>query len=669
MALVSTLFAAPQHWETHVLDYVGFQAAAPWDGTGGATRHANRAVLCGASLRSPIVVAFVLPGDTAIYIGHSPSEYTPDPLQASPFDNSLVVLVGNDFMSVTPMALVDSATYRCTDANVYDVAYLTGANGHIAAPPVYQHATPANGTASSAAQRAQKLCVLPPSCHQIALTNAVNGRLSTLQFHALILAGPLASAVPAEVAAYEPVSHWWCLACHYTAGAVAPPSGIHNTCVTVTALVATLPGHFTGLSAHVARITAPLIARLGHGGPALSNATFNQGMLVLSNSMQETRDAQAALAIRNDVKTVRAERGEAVLQELFNLCYVNDETQLPPLWRIVANSNKNNAIAQVGAAISTRFLAANVGLSPDSIPVVTTQLFDQLFKRNMFGGSGTVMGEGLTPFAIVCPNHAEARAAQLASAAADRVASPDYADAVTIMTTDVRLPTNPYQAMEKLIGWSVLLDCVIGANHTVAVATHNFAMVAGASITQYCNGAVELSVAMPIIIAFLFEAQQKLFYWINRAMGATTAASRPTIPNYDDILQAFTMRTFRGAYPDNWTRHITPAVQQKAAAGATGTTKTPSKPANNNQPDAVLQKRYTDSGSPGLTAMMGGAGSEIIKRVPKAGNDAVCLAWTLQGKCRTGCERKANHRQLGTAVTTALHKFLDGCPGIKAPGP
>ena len=87
------------------------------------------------------------------------------------------------------------------------------------------------------------------------------------------------------------------------------------------------------------------------------------------------------------------------------------------------------------------------------------------------------------------------------------------------------------------------------------------------------------------------------------------------------------------------------------------------------QPDAVLQKRYRDSGSPALTAMMGGAGNERIKRVPKAGNDAVCLAWTLQGKCRTGCERKANHRQLSAAVSTALHKFLDECPGIKAPGP
>jgi hypothetical protein len=385
--------------------------------------------------------------------------------------------------------------------------------------------------------------------------------------------------------------------------------------------------------------------------------------------MQESRDAQAALAIRNDVVTVRSARGEAVLQELLNLCYVADEANLPPIWTLVANSTKNNALAQVHALISARFMAANIGLSPDSIPVVTTQLHDQIFKRNMFGGTGLVMGEGLSPFAIVCPNHAEARAAILASAAADRVEAPGFTDAVTIMTTDLRLPTNPFQAMEKLMGWSILLDCVIGANHTVAIATHNFVMVAGAAVMQYCNGAVELSVAMTKIISLLFAAQQKLFYWINRALGATTAAARPRIPDYDELLQQFTMSTFVGTYPETWKRHFAPAKQQKAATGATGTAKPPSKPADNGQPDAVLQKRYRDSGSPALTAMMGGAGSELIKRVPKAGNDAVCLAWTLQGKCRTGCERKSNHRQLSAAVTTALHKFLDECPLVTATGP
>ena len=122
MASVSNLFAAAEHWESPVLDYVGFQGVAPWDGAAGNTRHVNRAILCGASLRSPVVGAFMLPGDASIYIGHSPSEYAPDALQASPFDNALVVLVGNDLTSVTPLVLHESSTHCCTANRTFSLA-------------------------------------------------------------------------------------------------------------------------------------------------------------------------------------------------------------------------------------------------------------------------------------------------------------------------------------------------------------------------------------------------------------------------------------------------------------------------------------------------------------------------------------------------------------------
>ena len=78
------------------------------------------------------------------------------------------------------------------------------------------------------------------------------------------------------------------------------------------------------------------------------------------------------------------------------------------------------------------------------------------------------MGQGLTPFAIVCENHTEGHAATRASAAADADLRVRLKDACAIMTTDLRLPTNPHHAMEKLKGWSILLDCMIGAAHPVA---------------------------------------------------------------------------------------------------------------------------------------------------------------------------------------------------------
>ena len=137
-------------------------------------------------------------------------------------------------------------------------------------------------------------------------------------------------------------------------------------------------------------------------------------------------------------------------------------------------------------------------------------------------------------------------------------------------------------------------------------------------------------------------------------------AARPRIPNYDLLLEEFTMKTFKGEYPATWKHHIAPAKEPKEASGS-AKAKT-SQPEDNRQPDTVLQKRYQDSGSLALTPMMG----DLIKQVPKADKDAICLAWALQGKCCTGCDRKSNHRQLSAAIMSTLHDFLEKCPGITA---
>ena len=93
------------------------------------------------------------------------------------------------------------------------------------------------------------------------------------------------------------------------------------------------------------------------------------------------------------------------------------------------------------------------------------------------------MGYGLSPFTVVCENHAEGQAALKASAAAETAAGGasqfDLQDSYAIMTSNVHLPGSPDTAMEKLIGWSILVDVALGARHLCTVVTHNFALKAG----------------------------------------------------------------------------------------------------------------------------------------------------------------------------------------------
>ena len=119
MALVSDLFTAAEHWDT---PSSRLRQDSKLSRLGKTTlgRPAMRTVP--PSVESPYAPlwsgAFMLSGDASIYIGHSPSEYVPDVLQASPFDNNLIILAGNDLASVTPLVLHDRSTFRSANVHI-----------------------------------------------------------------------------------------------------------------------------------------------------------------------------------------------------------------------------------------------------------------------------------------------------------------------------------------------------------------------------------------------------------------------------------------------------------------------------------------------------------------------------------------------------------------------
>jgi hypothetical protein len=92
------------------------------------------------------------------------------------------------------------------------------------------------------------------------------------------------------------------------------------------------------------------------------------------------------------------------------------------------------------------------------------------------------------------------------------------------MTSDIRLPGTPYTAVEKLIGWSILVDVALGARHQCTTVTHDFVMKAGPLLLHFSNGMMPIKVPMGYILGMLFQAQQEFFLWLAQAKTATTAA-------------------------------------------------------------------------------------------------------------------------------------------------
>ena len=74
---------------------------------------------------SPVVVAFVVKGDEDhVHVGHSPTMCPADPTSVSPFDNLVIVLLGNDVDSSTPLALPASAIACVATVRALDVAII-----------------------------------------------------------------------------------------------------------------------------------------------------------------------------------------------------------------------------------------------------------------------------------------------------------------------------------------------------------------------------------------------------------------------------------------------------------------------------------------------------------------------------------------------------------------
>jgi hypothetical protein len=155
--------------------------------------------------------------------------------------------------------------------------------------------------------------------------------------------------------------------------------------------------------------------------------------------------------------------------------------------------------------------------------------------------------------------------------------------------------------VEKLIGWSVLMDVAPGARHPCATATHNFATSARPLLLRFSNGVTPIKVVMEHVLGTLFQTQQEFFLWLAQAKTATTAAGRPVLPDHARILKELSMGSYQIAKaPETWARLVTSPKEAKPAASLPKT----KDGGNNLQPNLVMQKRCKDSGSPALGAMM-----------------------------------------------------------------
>ena len=645
--LFSDLVAAAAKWADPTPSHADLLAAV---GAGSAADStACLRSIINVAARTPTLLCFIIEGDEDhIFVGHSPSIYPADITSPTAFDNLAVVMIGNDLSTCVPAILPTNAFGRTAEIRATRIDAITGAQGHGATPPVLRSGPHGSTAPDTDSFRARRAFLVDPAQAGPFLTTQATGRYTLPGFYAAFLQAPLAAGGAAATAA-EPLRDWFRLASTNATGdlgvlrcAVPSPAG---------------PIESQQLQAWHTRQRDAALARLGVGGPALSSAAFTLGVETLKTALEDTHKEKLDYDRTKEDKTFSDRHGAVQAQRMYRWCGVVDDAHLPEIHQLLAKASKAQAFGIIQGMIDERVTASRVPLTQAAGPMATTKIVQDVFRGLMPGGTGLTLGQGLSPFAVVCEGHAKAdktrrfiRQAEMTSSGV----SISLSDADKITSADLRLPTEPRAAEEKLYGWSIMVDLFHGKDQDIARQVRSFVIAVAPGLHQvYRNSGETSGAGMERINRVLFEAQQDYFQWLRDA----AAGLRPVVPTFSKIQTA--VLSFRvdnlSPVPSSWLTNIERGPQGSSsetheAAGVV--------PKFNAHADSALLRRFRDSGHSTIPAMLEGHDAQV----PKHQGQDVCLVWALKGECNPrNCKRKANHVRYPRAVVNAIHGLMDKC--------
>ena len=302
-----------------------------------------------------------------------------------------------------------------------------------------------------------------------------------------------------------------------------------------------------------------------------------------------------------------------------------------------------------------------VPLTYASAPIATSKLVDDVFRSYQVSGTGLVFAQGLTPFAIVCEGHAEEEATRKAlkhAELAESGTSMTLDDAARITTSDVRFPTSPQTAAEKLYGWSVVVDLFHGVNHDISEAVRRFVLAVGPALHRLANTFEDGGPSgMDLVCRVLYEAQQECFAWVTRK-GNTNRGDVPTFGSIQDKVLTYRAESL-STLPAAWYSMIDGPQSARRSANTPSASRQRAgvEPTFNSHADTRLMTRYREGGFQTISSMLEGHDVTIPKH---AGKD-VCLSWALKGSCSATCKRKAAHVRYSRDTIKSIHDLMDSC--------
>ena len=585
-----------------------------------------------------------------VYVGHSPSVFPAVPGQTSAFDNKLCVLVGNNLRTSACLVLEDNAFQRTSAIRCHTRDHITGADMYGAAPAVYSSGPHATSAPDTSEVRVRPAFLMQPVDAAAAISTQASGRYTLRAFYDNFIRGHF-DAGGDEANRIASLIAWWRAASTLTTGG---PTSIGITPIASMDVIA-----HQALTRWVTRVREDQMARLGIGGPGLSSAAFSLGLNQLQTTIRDTHTENLQFQRDRTQKSFTDKHGATLAQMLYNWTNVDTDDTLPEIHRLLAAAPKDRTYGIVSEKLLTRTATSPVPLTDTNAPIVTTKMIDEIYRGYRWPNSGQEFAAGLSPFAVVCEGHSEARDVRHKihkAVLAEGGTSITLADADTLTSTDVRFPTQAHVAAEKLYGWSVHVDILFGSNHPLADSVRELVLCVCPMFNTLVTNAATVDDGMDMIHRVMFEAQQDFFMWMRQCARADDPATRPAIPDFQRIKSAVTSlrADSLSAYPSTWKRLLTPSP----ATPSTGPSRSPPRAATfNSDADQELMNRFAASEYTSVGTMMDGKGCTI----PRVNGKQVCLVWALKGACTSGCKRKDVHVRYSAGINKAIGALLTKC--------
>lgn len=348
--------------------------------------------------------------------------------------------------------------------------------------------------------------------------------------------------------------------------------------------------------------------------------------------------------------------------EIQLLCEAATEAALPPIWRLLANVKKKEAVVAVSQLVEERARNAD---SFHVAPVVTPELLERIyaFKAGSPDVDDITAGFSLFLLSTGSPEantRARERSVVYGMLHGGQVA-PSLDQLREIVATAPQMARTLIALERNYQGYSTLLDVLLGENHRVSLHFRAFV-----ESFQYLKMEVEEQFGQEIHAALpLFQRHTQLTMarYFN---DATVHGANAGLPRVNDLIDIIKYRQWPQLpqLPPRYTNTLgpgrasggTPAGQSSGAPSRAGGGNAPGSSTRfvNVAPNSVLMARFE------RTAKRLGDLTRNEALIPRGdnGTEVLCLSHILRGECNTSCRRSGTHRALTQTEQSRVGEFL-----------